>query len=83
MCGGSANQRCLPAMVNGLSKPSMGFFVTYLASLSTILREWTALHSLARVNFLDILLSGRPRSASKHKAAALKAPVVCISCSSI
>jgi len=63
-------------MVNGLSKPSSGFYITLLASLSTILREWIALHSLARVNFVDILLSGRPKGASKHAATPLKAPVV-------
>ena len=66
-------------MTNGLNKPSSGFYMTQLASLSTVLREWNALHSLARVNFLNILLSGRPKSASKHAATPLKAPVVQLS----
>ena len=60
-------------MSNGLQKPNAGFFVTPLANLSTILREWHALHSMKSVVFKDTLLSG---SAPQNSLAALKVPPV-------
>ena len=60
-------------MSNGLRTREAGFYLTPLANLSTILREWHALHSLRNVVFKDILLSG---SAPKNGLAALMVPPV-------
>ena len=60
-------------MSSGLQKPDSGFYLTQLANLSTILREWHALHSIDRVLFKQILLSGTPPSAQLEN---LRAPHV-------
>lgn len=63
------------ACLNGLKHANTGFFITQLCSLSTITREWTALHHINDVNFKDLLLD--PASAEDTASLTkLKAPVV-------
>ena len=57
----------------GLQRANTGFYMTQLANLSTMLREWHALHSIERVKFKDILLSG---SGATETLTTLKAPRV-------
>lgn len=60
-------------MSSALQKPNVGFYMTPVANVSTILREWHALHSMRNIAFKDILLSG---SAPADGQAALKVPPV-------
>ena len=67
----------IQACLSGLLRPNSGFYITFLCSLSTIIREWNAMHSIVDVKFKDLLLS--PSSTPQVKnAAKLKVPVVCI-----
>lgn len=50
----------------GLSKPGSTWYMLRLGNMSTINREWVALHSVQDLKFRDILLSAKvsemPRS---------------------
>lgn len=47
-------------MRTSLAKPSSRWFVLKLSSMSTIMREWAALHCLAHMPLRDVLLSAQP-----------------------
>ena len=65
----------MQACLSGLQRPNSGFFITVLCSLSTITREWTALHNVASVKFKDLLLDPI-KTPSCNNLQPLKAPVV-------
>jgi len=44
----------------GLSTANSCWYLLRLCSLSTLIREWTALHALPSLVFRDVLLSAKP-----------------------
>ena len=48
------------AMRAGLSTANSCWFLLRLCNLSTLIREWTALHAFPSLAFKDVLLSARP-----------------------
>lgn len=44
----------------GLSTASSCWFLLRLCNLSTLIREWTALHAFPSLAFKDVLLSAKP-----------------------
>lgn len=46
------------AMQAGLLQPDSTWYLLKLSSMSTILREWNALHAIRDLKFKQVLLSG-------------------------
>ena len=63
------------AMLSGLRVPNTGFYVNRLASVSTLVREWNALHAVGKVNFKEILFLAKPKP-SPSPQTTLKTPQV-------
>ena len=63
------------AMLSGLTTPNTGFYVNRLASVSTLVREWNALHAVGKVNFKEILFLAKPKQPPSSQAT-LKTPQV-------
>ncbi|KAL3140547.1 hypothetical protein ABBQ32_005126 [Trebouxia sp. C0010 RCD-2024] len=55
------------AMLAGLLQPDSTWYMLKLSSMSTILREWNALHSVEHLKFKQVLLSGDVSAASQRK----------------
>ena len=62
-------------MLAGLLQPDSTWYMLKLSSMSTILREWNALHSVQHLKFKQVLLSGDVSTASQRKP--LQIPQVC------
>ena len=61
-------------MQQGLKLPSSTWYMLRLSNMSTITREWVALHSVQDLKFQDILLSGKT-SAARRTSKLLIPPV--------
>ena len=53
-------------MQAGLLQPDSTWYLLKLSSMSTILREWNALHSVSDLKFKQVLLSGSVSAASRR-----------------
>ena len=53
-------------MQAGLLQPDSTWYLLKLSSMSTILREWNALHSVHDLKFKHVLLSGDVSAASRR-----------------
>ena len=53
-------------MQAGLLQPDSTWYLLKLSSMSTILREWNALHSVSDLKFKQVLLSGSVCAASRR-----------------
>lgn len=62
-------------MQAGLSQPNSTWYALKLSSMSTILREWNALHSVHDLKFKQVLLSANA-SAAARRTNALQIPQV-------
>ncbi|KAL0052040.1 hypothetical protein WJX82_006920 [Trebouxia sp. C0006] len=57
--GNDAGKKRVQAMQAGLSQPGSTWYVLKLSSMSTIMREWSALHAVQDLRFKDVLLSAK------------------------
>lgn len=53
-------------MLAGLLQPDSAWYMLKLSSMSTILREWNALHCVHDLKFKQVLLSGSASVASQR-----------------
>lgn len=63
-------------MQAGLLQPDSTWYLLKLSSMSTILREWNALHAIRDLKFKQVLLSGDV-SAAVRRVNPLQIPQVC------
>lgn len=49
-----------------ISKVSSRWFVLKLSGMSTIMREWAALHCIGHLPLRDVLLSAKVRAGTPH-----------------
>ena len=66
------------AMQAGLSQPGSTWYVLKLSSMSTIMREWSALHAVQDLRFKDVLLSAK-KSTSRRTSKLMVPQVECSS----
>ena len=66
-------------MQAGLSQPGSTWYMLKLSNMSTIMREWTALHAVQDLKFKDELLSASRSSA--RRASKLLIPEVIVTAS--
>lgn len=69
MCSAARTAHCVcrvKAMQAGLLQPDSTWYLLKLSSMSTILREWNALHSVSDLKFKQVLLSGSLSAASRR-----------------
>ena len=65
-------------MQAGLSQPGSTWYVLKLSSMSTIMREWSALHAVQDLRFKDVLLSAT--TSTSRRTSKLMVPQVECSC---
>lgn len=53
-------------MQAGLSQAGSTWYVLKLSSMSTIIREWSALHAVQDLKFKDVLLSAKASTTSRR-----------------
>ena len=56
------------AVRNALSSPRGAWYLMHLANMSTIAREWLALHAFPALPFAHAILSGKPSNAPAHSS---------------
>lgn len=66
------------AMQAGLSQPGSTWYVLKLSSMSTIMREWAALHAVHHLRFKDVLLSAQ--TSTSRRTSKLMIPQVTAAC---
>ena len=62
-------------MTAGLSQPGSTWYMLKLSSMSTIMREWSALHAVQDLKFQDVLLTAN-RSTTQRRTSKLLVPQV-------
>ena len=53
---------------NALASPGGAWYLTHLANMSTIAREWLALHAFPGLPFAHAILSGKPAVAGRARS---------------
>ena len=56
------------AVRNALASPRGAWYLMHLANMSTIAREWLALHAFPALPFAHAILSGKPSNAPAHSS---------------
>ena len=63
------------AVRNALASPGSAWYLMHLANMSTIAREWLALHAFPSLPFAPTILSGKPVANAVHASWELPAPL--------
>lgn len=66
-------------MQAGLSQPGSTWYMLKLSSMSTIMREWSALHAVQDLKFKDVLLSATRSTARRASKLLIPEVGLCIS----
>ena len=63
------------SMRNALATPKKAWYLMHLANMSTIAREWLALHAFPALPFAHTILGGKPAAKAAHSSWELPEPL--------